>query len=136
VAGLGQAMLDELGSHGGGVAGDPRRAPQSGEDVPHHQVVGPRSRFLLGTEQRAKRIQIVAKDARPIRRQDVHELAVAVVGKVKQIKLAGRIDVPRVVPEPIRDAVEQYARPDSARDRRVARRTNGGTTGVTSIAWP
>ena len=79
---------------------------KSTERALHHCFEEDRTRFLLRIQETLKRVQIVASNYCPFRRQFVQQLAVTVIDQVKQIELIN--DLSRyawVIPEPIQKPI-------------------------------
>ena len=78
-------------------------------------------RLDLRIEDAAERVEIVARHDRPLRRQPVDQLGVAVIDDVKEVEAAAEAgDVPRVVPEAVGDAIESRQPGQRAAPRHAA----------------
>src|ERR1700749_3934781 len=75
-----QPMPQDLLPHGVGGMKHDSRLLHSIENLPRHTAKPLWPRFDFRIEQATKRVEIVAKHARAIRWQDMHKLAVAVIG--------------------------------------------------------
>ena len=96
---------DKLVAHRGSIAGDACRALQAGQDPARGGLERRRPWLLRRRDNRPERIEVVTGHDRPIGRQRVDEMCVAVVDDVEHIERGGASETARIVPEPVQEAV-------------------------------